>query len=224
MWQRIPKIIHSNLLWTEGRFFLGIMCLGQLGFLCTYWCLSTASFKSFEALWLISTTFFLYFYRNPCRSAGIDNPFQLLCPADGRIMNIEHITTDNFTQRISIFLSPLDVHVQWTPMAGNVKDLVYKKGSFSPAFFQKSEHNECNEIILEGNYDTIAVRQIAGILARRISCWVKTGDALAIGQKYGMIHFGSRVDILVPKNVHITVQKGQRVRGGLTQLGVWQCS
>lgn len=147
---------------------------------------------------------------------------QLLCPADGRVIAVDNYDDEYFTQRVAIFLSPLDVHVQWMPMAGLVKAISYKKGAFTPAFLTKSEHNEQNEVILSGSRGMIGVRQIAGVLARRISCWLQVDDEIAMGQKYGMIHFGSRVDILLPANVRVTVKKGFRVRGGVSRLGTWE--
>lgn len=128
-----------------------------------------------------------------------------------------------YTKKVSIFLSALDVHVNWAPVSGSVKDVQYRNGTFKFAFLPKSsEFNERNDLlILADNGKTIKVRQIAGMVARRICCWVKSGDKLKAGDKYGMIRFGSRIEIFLPDSVELNVGVGQRVYGGQTILGRW---
>lgn len=150
----------------------------------------------------------------------------LICPADGQVVDIQydaHNGIDGYAQKVSIFLSPIDVHVQWVPIAGTIERIAHKPGTYSFAFLPKSsEFNERNDVVVRArNGQSIMVRQIAGTIARRICCWVEEGQQVAAGQKYGMIRFGSRVDLLLPENVHVAVGIGQQVLGGHTVLGRW---
>jgi len=186
----------------------------------------------FRPVWYISLfllIFSFYFFRNPDRVCipALDDAAVLICPADGKVVDIVFDSTmqlEGFAQKVSIFLSPIDVHVNWTPMSGTVEDVVYRPGTFSMAFLPKaSELNERNDVsIANQKGEKIVVRQIAGTIARRICCWVKKGQSVPAGLKYGMIRFGSRVDILLPANVTLAVGIGQRVVGGQTVLGRWQ--
>jgi len=214
------SLFKNNLLWTEGLpILLLIVGFAVLGFL---------FFKPLVYVVLVFFIFCLFFFRNPdrvCKEALTDKSV-LICPADGKIVDVSYAKNnelEGYAQRVSIFLNVFDVHVNWTPIAGTVKDVIYKKGEFNLAFLPKSsELNERNDLLVEHeNGKIIKVRQIAGTLARRICCWVKRGDTLGTGQKYGMIRFGSRVDIFLPKEVVLDVGMGQRVYGGQTVLGRW---
>ena len=211
----------TNLLWADGlpiAIVLGV--LGVLAFI-----FFRPSFYVVLAVFFFS----LWFFRNPdrvCRQALGDASI-LVCPADGKVVDIQydaHKGLNGFSQRVAIFLSPLDVHVNWVPSAGTVKKITYKPGQFKMAFLPKSsELNERNDLLLHvPNGKTILVRQIAGTIARRICCWVKEGDHVSFGQKYGMIRFGSRVEIFLPEDVTLNVGIGQRVYGGQTVLGKWK--
>lgn len=174
---------------------------------------------------LAGLAFSAYFFRNPVRicQEALNNPHVLICPADGKVVAIEPIE-DGFVgtaQRVSIFLSPLDVHVQWAPLAGKIHQVNYRPGKFVVAYAPKSSDiNERNDVaLITTNGEKILVRQIAGFVARRICCWVHTGEQLNAGDKYGMIRFGSRVDIIVPRYTTIAVQVNDRVVGGQTVLG-----
>lgn len=212
--------LRTNLLWSEGLTIA--IVLGSL---------AVVSFLFFRPLFYVVVGLFifsLYFFRNPKRvcEPALSDASVLVCPADGKVVDIQYDKSegfDGYVQRISIFLSPFDVHVNWTPMAGDVKKVVYRPGTFKAAFLPKaSEFNERNDLLLASpNGRTILVRQIAGTIARRICCWVKEGERVAFGQKYGMIRFGSRVDILLPGNVELNVGVGQRVYGGQSVLGRW---
>jgi len=212
--------LRSNLLWSEGLAIATV--LGIVGIV---------SFFFFRPLFYVIVGFFLfslYFFRNPERTcqAALTDSSVLVCPADGKVVAISRDANngfEGFAQRISIFLSPLDVHVNWTPIAGVTKKITYKPGAFKIAFLPKaSELNERNDLLLESSDGkTILVRQIAGLVARRICCWVTEGERVAFGQKYGMIRFGSRVDIFLPENVKLDIGVGQRVYGGQTVLGRW---
>jgi phosphatidylserine decarboxylase len=148
-----------------------------------------------------------------------------LAPADGQVTAVELIEEPYYfksqARRISVFLSLFDVHVQRSPYEGLVELLHYQSGHFAPAFLQDTQSNEANLIGLATPHGPIAVKQIAGILARRIICWPKPGDTLARGQRLGLIKFGSRVDLLLPPQVEVLVQVGQQVYSGQTLMARW---
>ena len=166
--------------------------------------------------------FSFYFFRNPDRinEKAVHNFNLIVAPADGKIVAVTRDTLDapEYAYRISIFLSLFDVHVNWTPIAGVVENITYRPGTFTLAWLDKSaQENERNNItLLSDNGNRIMVRQIAGAVARRINCWVAPNQLLKVGQKIGMIRFGSRVDLFLPENVRILVQEGQYVQGGDT--------
>lgn len=217
----IHTFFISNLLWTEGIAVLGMLLL--LGIVITL--LYPSFLYSVAILFCCS----LYFFRNPermCSAAHYDATL-LVCPSDGTIAEIvedQSYKTYGCTRRVSIFLSPLDVHVMWIPASGTIADVRYHPGKFLFSWLSKSSAlNERNDIILSCGplQKTIVIRQIAGMVARRISCWVNAYDTVCVGQKYGMIRFGSRVDVFVPADVQLNIGLGQHVYGGETLLGRW---
>jgi phosphatidylserine decarboxylase len=166
---------------------------------------------------LALTGFVAYFFRDPERS--IPNiPRGLLAPADGKIVAISpqhHDPAHPAGTLVSIFLSVFDVHINRAPMSGTVVDVRYQAGKFLPAFRpDASAMNEQNIVTLQAGDTRVIVQQIAGILARRIVCRVKSGDTVAAGERFGLIRFGSRVDILIPHEFAVHARLGQRVRGG----------
>jgi phosphatidylserine decarboxylase len=164
----------------------------------------------------IVALFMAYFFRHPKRVPPSD-PDVVVSPADGRVTRIEPQSPGTV---ISIFLSPLDVHINRSPIPGRIVDMLYSRGKFLIATNeQASLVNEQNALTIEGEKITVVCKQIAGILARRIVVWKRAGDYLGLGEPFGMIKFSSRTDILLPANVSITVKKGQRVRGGITIIG-----
>ena len=157
--------------------------------------------------------FMMYFFRVPYRVVP-EGEGLIVSAADGRVTRID-ITDD--TKLVSVFLSPLDVHINRSPIAGNIKNITYTRGRKIPATSDEASLvNERNSLVIEGPDVTVTCTQIAGILARRIVCWPKAGDKLLRGQKFGLIKFGSRTDILMPANVEILVKIGDRVVGGET--------
>ncbi|HSW73918.1 MAG TPA: phosphatidylserine decarboxylase family protein [Candidatus Limnocylindria bacterium] len=210
--------LQSNLLWTEGLQIVTVLAALALGALLLY----RPLFWGVVGLFIFS----FYFFRNPDRVCvqALTDPAIIVCPADGKIVDIQRDgnTLEGYAYKISIFLSPFDVHVNWSPVAGVVEAVTYRPGTFSLAFLPKSsELNERNDVrIVMPDGRTVLVRQIAGTIARRICCWVKEGDELKAGQKIGMIRFGSRVDLFLPVNVELMVGRGQRVYGGHTVIGV----
>ena len=211
------NFILSNLLWTEGFY----IALSLIGLALISFFLSKKLFYIFIFLFIFS----FYFFRNPVRSCpeAKDNPKIIVCPSDGKVVDIK-TDLEGFAKRISIFLNIFDVHVNYSPISAVVEDIKYSPGKFVIAYLDKSsELNERNDLFLKDEYGRlIKVRQIAGIIARRICCWVNKGDLLKTSDKYGMIRFGSRVDVFLPKNVDIKIKKGDRVRGGETILGIWK--
>ncbi len=165
---------------------------------------------------------FLGFFRDPeRRPPGV--PGAVLAPADGKVMDIAPIDDAwvGPAVRLSIFLSPLDVHVNRAPVAGLVASVEYAAGKFRAAY--KAEASEVNErctVALEGDSARVAVRQVAGVLARRIVCRVRAGDKLQAGERYGLICFGSRTDLLVPRATEVRARVGDKVRGGESIVGV----
>ncbi len=165
----------------------------------------------------------LGFFRDPERAPPAI-PGAILSPADGRVMEIVDGTREEFVGeavRVSIFLSPLDVHVNRSPIAGLVAGVEYKVGRFLAAYHREaSEENERCSLSLQGETARVTVRQIAGVLARRVVCRVRPGDKLEAGERFGLIRFGSRTDLFMPKGTEIHCGPGDRVRGGETILGV----
>lgn len=167
----------------------------------------------------------VYFFRDPERTPALSAAAAILAPADGRVTAIEQVDEPNFiggpAWRISIFLSLFDVHVQRSPTAGVVQFLRYQPGDFAPAFLKDTHSNEANFIGLRTPYGPVLVKQIAGILARRIVCWPIPGEDLTPGQRLGLIKFGSRVDLFLPPTAEILTSPGQQVYGGQTVVARW---
>ena len=162
------------------------------------------------------------FFRDPERKTPNGDDL-IISPADGKVFLIRELFENEFILddaiQISIFMSPLNVHVNRIPISGEVKFLKYIPGKYIVAFEEKSSENNERKIIgIEtGDGLKIMVKQIAGFIARRIVCEVKKGDKVKTGQRYGMIKFGSRVDVIMPKNkVEILVSIGQKVKAGET--------
>jgi phosphatidylserine decarboxylase len=171
-------------------------------------------------LFAVLTLLVLNFFRDPDRSIPSE-PDALISPADGVVVQIEEEEFESRpVRRLSIFMSPLDVHVNRMPIAGTIKAIQYKKGSFQVASKDlASVENEQNVFTVEGPQGVVVVKQIAGLLARRIVFWKRLGETLARGERVGMIKFGSRVDVLVAPSVKWNVKVGDRVWAGSSILG-----
>jgi phosphatidylserine decarboxylase len=173
----------------------------------------------------IITIFIIYFFRDPDRES-VSNPNAVLTPADGKILEVKHLKETNNPLgreaiKVSIFMSVLSVHVNRIPVSATVKEVTYTPGRFFSANLDKaSKYNENNRIILK-TLDSrhIALVQIAGLIARRIVCWVREADVLDKGQRFGLIRFGSRVEVFLPADSQITVGLNQKVRAGKTIIG-----
>jgi phosphatidylserine decarboxylase len=167
--------------------------------------------------------FLTYFFRDPDRVVP-DAPGLVVSPADGRVMiagpSDGRWAPPGEWQQITIFLSPLDVHVNRVPVAGRVTRIEYRPGRFLPAFDERSNDNELNELWIDHHGRLVVVRQVVGILARRIVCRVAEGDELARGERIGLMRFGSRMDVFLPVDSELRVAVGDRVIGGETILAV----
>ena len=165
---------------------------------------------------------FLGFFRDPDRIAP-DLPGAVLAPADGRVMVLTEALDPwvGPAVRVSIFLSPLDVHVNRAPIGGLVKNVEYVAGRFLAAYRpEASEQNERCAVSLDGDRARVTVTQISGVVARRIVCRVRPGDTVRAGERYGLIRFGSRTDLVLPRGTDLRVRVGDRVRGGESVMGV----
>jgi phosphatidylserine decarboxylase len=175
---------------------------------------------------LLLAAFTLNFFRDPER-VGPADPRLILSPADGRVIKIASVRDDRFLNGeatlVSIFMSPLNVHVNRIPVSGRVADVRYHKGKYFRAFADKASlDNEQNAVILEDEQGRrLCVVQIAGFVARRIVCHLATGMSVERGQRYGMIKFGSRADIYLPPAARVRVAVGDRTYGGRTVVAEW---
>lgn len=171
---------------------------------------------------LIALALFMgYFFRDPQRSIPLEANL-VVAPADGRVTRISKLDPQNANSPtvISIFLSVFDVHINRAPIAGTISDITYTKGRFVIATRDDASLiNEQNTITIRGERMTVVCKQIAGVLARRIVCWKRSGDAVALGEKFGLIKFSSRTDLVLPPEVEIAITVGARVRGGATIIG-----
>jgi phosphatidylserine decarboxylase len=172
---------------------------------------------------LAATGLFALFYRDPERRLDAD-PAVVYAAADGVVTAVEEPVLDEWIPdlrgvRITTFLGLHNVHVNRSPVAGEVTQVQAVRGGFSPALFARSTTNSRRRLAVDGPAGPVVVIQIAGLLARKISCWVQAGERVAAGQRIGMIHLGSRTDVLLPEgSVNVLARPGQRVRAGLTPL------
>ena len=173
------------------------------------------------AFWLLALAVTLFF-RDPDRrepaDAGLD---AVLAPADGRVLHAgpadERTAPEGSWQQVSIFLSPLDVHVNRTPIGGRVLEVTYRAGRFLPAYDHRSgAENERSEVRLDHAGQTVIFRQVVGVLARRVVCRLAPGMNVVRGQRFGIMKFGSRMDVFLPESAALAVTVGETVRGGET--------
>jgi phosphatidylserine decarboxylase len=198
----------------EGIPFIALFIVPALVFLALQWWIAAM-------LCLMLAAFMAFFFRDPKRDSPVDDRI-VVSPADGRVVAaapVDDRIADSPTQ-ISIFLSPLDVHINRSPISGEIVDLVYKPGAFHIASRDiASVENEQNVVTVRGARVTIVFRQIAGVIARRIVLWKKKGDRVAMGERVGLMKFSSRMDVILPAEVELLVRKGDRVVGGVSVLG-----
>jgi phosphatidylserine decarboxylase len=202
----------------EGFPFVIVSCILTLLFVCL-------GLVFVSVLAGIVSLFMILFFRDPERNNTAPNK-AVLTPADGRILKIQHIDDNNNPLgepaiMVGIFMSILNVHVNRIPVRGIIKDITYRPGKFLSANLDKaSEQNESNRITLQtSDSRKVVLIQIAGLIARRIVCWAKNGDLMEPGQRFGLIRFGSRLEVYLPYDTQITAQLRQKVIGGKTIIG-----
>lgn len=187
---------------------------------------TAAGFRS-SVFWLAAiplfflAAFMAYFFRDPRRDAPKDEGL-VVSPADGRVTRVQQTdaTDPQSPTVVSIFLSPFDVHINRAPIAGEITDVAYTKGRFMIATRDDASLvNEQNAVTIRGERVTLVCKQIAGVLARRIVCWKGAGDTVELGERFGMIKFSSRTDLVLPPEVEVSVRVGERVRGGISIIG-----
>ena len=165
--------------------------------------------------------FMTYFFRDPERQVPLD-PGLVVSPADGRVMiagpSDGRWSPPGEWKQITIFLSPMDVHINRTPVEGRVTKIDYRPGSFLPAYRESANDNELNEVWMDYRGRPVVFRQVVGMLARRIVCRVHEGDVLERGQRVGLMKFGSRMDVFLPTDAELRVSVGDNVVGGETVL------
>lgn len=165
--------------------------------------------------------FFAYFFRDPDRTVP-QGPGLVVSPADGKVMLAgpadRRWAPPGEWKQVTIFLSPVDVHMNRSPVGGKITVIDYRPGKFLPAYKESANDNELNEVWVESEGRTIVFRQVVGLLARRIVCRVEPGDEVERGERIGLMKFGSRMDVFLPLDMELLVSAGDRVVGGETVL------
>jgi phosphatidylserine decarboxylase len=197
------------------RFLIPIVAIAAL---CAFF-----KFAAAAVLLLLLAVFVAYFFRNPAREIPTGEHL-VVSPADGKVIRIAGIPESAEEmpggRNVSIFLNIFDVHVNRAPIGGKLERLEYKRGRFKVAYDEQAPAvNEQNILAIQGDGVRIVVKQIAGLIARRVICWKRPGNLLRRGELFGLIRFGSRVDIMVPKEIKVLVKVGDRVRGGSSVIG-----
>lgn len=172
----------------------------------------------------VLAAFMAFFFRDPERTPPA-TAGAILAPADGRVTEVRDPVDDPFVgaaRQVVIFLSPLDVHVNRASIGGRVARVEYHPGSFLPAYKPDADRNERVSIALEGAAGRVLMRQVVGVLARRIVCRVREGDRLEPGERFGLMKFGSRMDVVMPARTRVLVKVGDHVRGGESIIGVFE--
>lgn len=207
-----PKIPVAK----EGVPFIGFAAFVTLVF-------ALLSYDLLAWLGLGLTTFILSFFRDPERFVPADDNL-LVSPADGKVIIVERVSDDTFTHdqayKVSIFMNVFNVHVNRAPMSGTIEEVIYRPGKFYAADSKQGalQNEYCAAVLRTGGGQRLAFVQMAGLIARRIVCWLEAGDQVVKGRRFGLIRFGSRVDLYLPTDAEMLVQVGQKVRAGETPL------
>jgi len=196
------------------RFLIPLIVLIAICAYCAQWMVL--------AVFTLLAAFVCYFFRNPSRQIPAAEGL-IVSPADGKVVRIVPLAVSAHEPggfAISIFLNIFNVHVNRSPIRGRLERLEYMRGKFKAAYDDEASRvNEQNILTIQGDKLRVVVKQIAGLIARRVICWKNRGDELDRGELFGLIRFGSRVDVLVPENVRVLVKVGDRVKGGSSILG-----
>jgi len=201
----------------EGYPFIGFAAFATILF-------AIINYDGFAIASLAITAFVLYFFRDPSRVSS-DEKDVMVSPADGKVIIIDKVFDDRFVKehvyKVSIFMNVFNVHVNRFPFGGEVTKIHYSPGRFYSADTERGAlHNEYCAVTMETETGRkMAVVQVAGLIARRIVCWAQPGDRVERGERYGLIRFGSRVDLYLPLQTQLEVKIGQKVRSGETVLG-----
>ncbi len=219
---RLHREGHTLLKWTG----LGVLALNSLLFL-----LLVPGPAALAAYIVLGVTLLLFllltnFFRDPVRPVPVDD-YHILAPCDGRVVAVEQVVEKRYFNRkvwqVSIFMSPLNVHVNRNPTSGKVLQVEHREGKFHAAFHPKSsEENEHTYVVLRHRGEDIVFKQIAGAVARRISCYIEPNTFVYQGHEMGFIKFGSRMDIFFSLEAKPVVKLGQRTRGGQTTLAKYK--
>ncbi len=207
------------------------IALEGIPFIALFGALTLLAFFFLEQSWVSSlplavTAFTAWFFRNPERHPRGDDKI-VVSPADGRVIRIDEEVTHELLskpcRKVSIFMNVFNVHVNRAPVAGTVSEIRYHPGKFLSANLDKaSEENERNAVLIQtGEGKEILTIQIAGLIARRIVCWVREGMYLDRGERFGLIRFGSRLEVFLPQEIKLSVSVGDKVRAGETPLGMF---
>jgi phosphatidylserine decarboxylase len=168
---------------------------------------------------IVLAVFVAFFFRNPRRKIPAGDHL-VVSPADGKVVKISDLAESDGGHAVSIFLNIFNVHVTRAPIGGTLEKLEYRRGKFMIALDDKASHvNEQNVLTIRGKAGRVVVKQIAGLIARRVVCWRKPGTSLERGELFGLIRFGSRVDVLLPKEIRVIIRVGDRVKGGTSIIG-----
>jgi phosphatidylserine decarboxylase len=165
--------------------------------------------------------FMAYFFRDPRRVAPPEEDL-VVAPADGRVTRVARVdpADEDSPTVVSIFLSVFDVHINRAPIAGEIEEVAYTRGRFVIATREDASLvNEQNSLTIRGARMSVVCKQIAGVLARRIVCWKNVGDSVSLGERFGLIKFSSRTDLILPAEVEVAAKVGDRVRGGISVIG-----
>ena len=205
------KIDRAGIPFIGGAF---VVALALMSFGLTGWALPFAMLAGF----------FAFFFRDPSRSAPAQ-PGAIVSPADGRVVHAGEPAAEaapsGSWQQVSVFLSPLDVHINRTPIGGTITRVQYRPGRFLPAYRREAAiENERCETWIEHDGQLVVCRQVVGALARRVVCRLQPGMRVALGQRFGIMKFGSRMDVFVPTAASLQVKVGDSVRGGETVVAI----
>ena len=177
------------------------------------------------ALMALVAGFMAFFFRDPDRT-GPGEPGLVVAPGDGRVLIAGDaepaVAPPGLWTQVSVFLSPIDVHINRIPIGGRVAKIVYTPGRFLAAYrWEAASRNERNDVWIDHAGEAVVCRQVVGVLARRLVCRIRAGDEVRTGDRYGLMKFGSRIDLFLPRHVRLRVAKGDRIRGGETVVASW---
>ena len=210
---------------SEGNIIVYPLCILLLLSIISSYVYNTSSIHIATSILTVLMIFCLNFFRDPKRIIPKQDNL-ILSPADGKIIKIDEVNDPNSGEKlkiVSIFLSVFNVHANRMPVDGEFIDVQYVKGKFLAAFDHKaSDHNERTEIKIQTKFGIIKLKQIAGLVARRILCYANVGEKMEAGGRLGFIRFGSRTDIILPASINLEIKLNQKVLGGETVIGKYE--